>query len=68
MAAEIVLPIVVRVGETEAQWGVITFPVGDGPLTEDTIRRETAAFFRAAVEQLERPAEHDEGVDDAAPR
>jgi hypothetical protein len=68
MAAEIVLPVIVRVGETEEQWGTITFTAEDGPLTEDKIRRETAAFFRAAADRLEHPDSYDdEGVDDAAP-
>lgn len=68
MAAEIVLPVVVRVGETEGQWGTITFTTEDGPLTEDKIRRETAAFFREAADRMENPTEDDEEVPDAAPR
>lgn len=67
MSEEIVMPVFVRVGETEAQWGTITFTAEDGPLTEDTIRRETAAFLREAADLVENPSEDDEGVDGAAP-
>ncbi|MCG7203967.1 hypothetical protein [Streptomyces arenae] len=63
---EITLPVHVRVGDTEGHWGTITFPAGDGPLTEATIRRETAAFFREAADRLENPCDCEE-VPDAAP-
>lgn len=67
MAAEIVMPVVVRIGETEAQWGTITFSAEDLPLTEDKIRRATVEFFREAVDGLESPTEDDEEAEDAAP-
>lgn len=67
MSEEIVMPVFVRVGETEAQWGTITFTAEDGLFTEDTIRRETAAFLREAADLVENPSEDDEGVDGAAP-
>lgn len=66
MAAEIVMPVIVRIGETEAQWGTITFATEDQPLTEDAIRRETLAFFREAIHQMENPDDEGE-VRDAAP-
>jgi hypothetical protein len=70
MAAEVVMPVIVRIGETEAQWGTITFTDADGPVTEEKILRETAAFFREAADRMENPTEGDEdgGDDDAAPR
>lgn len=67
MPAEIVMPVYVRVGETEAQWGTITFTAEDGPLTEGKIRSQTAAFLREAADRMENPSEDDEGVPDAAP-
>lgn len=68
MPAEITLPVVVRVGETEGYWGEITIPVQDGVIDEVTARRETAAFFRAAADQLENPGDSEgEEVDSAAP-
>lgn len=69
MTAEITMPVVVRVGDTEEAWGTITFTAEDGPLTEDKIRRQTAAFFREAADRLENPGDDqdDEGVDGAAP-
>jgi hypothetical protein len=57
VAAEIVMPVVVRVGETEVQWGTITFTDEDQPVTEDKIRRQTASFLREAADLLERPSE-----------
>lgn len=65
MTAEITMPVVVRVGETEAQWGTITFTAEDGPLTEDMILRQTAAFLREAADRMENPSEDDEEVPDA---
>ncbi|MFH9403268.1 hypothetical protein ACH4JS_26485 [Streptomyces sp. NPDC017638] len=68
MPTEITLPVAVRVGDTEAQWGTITLTEEDGPVTEDTIRRAAAAFFRTAVDILEHPRSDDaEEVDGAAP-
>ncbi|MGW3442185.1 hypothetical protein [Streptomyces sp. NPDC001076] len=65
---EVTLPVYVRVGETGGHWGTLTFTAEDGPLTEATIRRQTAAFFRAAADRLENPCDcEDEGVSDAAP-
>jgi hypothetical protein len=65
MAAEVVMPVYVRVGKIGGHWGSITFTAEDGPLTEDVIRRETAAFLREAADRMENPTEE---VDDAAPR
>ncbi len=65
---EIVMPVYVRVGETEGRWGTITLTAEDGLLNEGEIRRETAAFFRAAADRLENPGDdEDEGVPGAAP-
>lgn len=66
MAAEVVMPVIVRVGETEAQWGTITFTTEDFPVTEAKIRQQTASFLRDAADALERP-DDTEGVDNAAP-
>jgi len=67
MGTEVTMPVFVRVGDTEAQWGTITFTDEDGPLTESTIWREMAPFLRAVADRMENPAETGEGVDDAAP-
>lgn len=66
MAAEVVMPVFVRVGKTEARWGTITFTTEDLPLTEEKIRQQTASFLRKAADVMERP-DKPEGVDDAAP-
>ncbi|GAQ52073.1 hypothetical protein [Streptomyces acidiscabies] len=52
---EITLPVYVRVGEIGGHWGSITFTPEDGPVTEDKIRAQTAAFFREAAARLETP-------------
>ncbi|MDX3637689.1 hypothetical protein PV728_47465 [Streptomyces europaeiscabiei] len=57
MAAEVVMPVIVRIGETEAQWGTITFTADDGPVTEGKILRETAAFLREAADLMDGKAE-----------
>ncbi|MFI1371337.1 hypothetical protein ACH4UY_04905 [Streptomyces longwoodensis] len=67
MAAQVSLPVYVRVGETEGRWGEITIEATDGALDVATLRREVAAFFRAAADDLENPATDDEEVPDAAP-
>lgn len=67
MAAEVVMPVIVRIGETEAQWGTITFTADDGPVTEEKILRETAAFLREAADRMDSKAEDEGEVDGAAP-
>lgn len=68
MAAEVVMPVVVRVGETEQQWGTITFTAEDEPITEEKIRQQTAEFLREAAERLEHPDRHEgEGADGGTP-
>lgn len=68
MAAEIVMPVFVRIGEIEAQWGEITFTDEDGPLTEGVFWRELAPFLRSVADQMENRAKGEEGeVPDAAP-
>lgn len=63
MAAEIEMPVVVRVGDTEAEWGSITFTAEDGPLTEAAIWRATASFLRDVANLMETRSK-DKGVDD----
>ncbi|HEY8985660.1 MAG TPA: hypothetical protein VIU15_39580 [Streptomyces sp.] len=68
---EITLPVYVRVGETGGHWGSITFTPEDGPLTEEKIRAQTAAFFREAADRLENPDTYEEDEEQAcasAPR
>jgi hypothetical protein len=67
VTAKVVMPVIVRVGETEAQWGTITFTTEDFPITEEKIRQQTASFLREAADMLESP-DNTEGVDNAAPR
>lgn len=69
MATEIVMPVFVRIGEIEAQWGTITFTDEDGPLTEGLFWRELAPFLRTVADNMETRARDDEGEEpDAAPR
>ncbi|MYR45077.1 hypothetical protein [Streptomyces sp. SID5910] len=63
MAAEISLPVYVRVGDAEARWGELTIEAPDGVVDEQVTRRQLAAFLRAAADHLETP---DEEVPDAA--
>ncbi|MBZ6250562.1 hypothetical protein KVH27_19540 [Streptomyces olivaceus] len=65
MAAEISLPVYVRVGDTEARWGELTIEASDGAADEQVTRRALAAFLRAAADHLETLAEE---VPDAAAR
>lgn len=65
MAAEVTMPVIVRVGETEGNWGTITFTAEDGPVTEAVIWRETAAFLRDVATRMESMSKG-EGVPDAA--
>lgn len=67
MAAEVSLPVHVRIGETEGRWGEITIEATDGVLDEGALRREAAAFFRAAADHLESPTADNGEVPDAAP-
>ncbi|MCX4827177.1 hypothetical protein OG746_26715 [Streptomyces sp. NBC_01016] len=64
MAAEISMPVHVRVGEHEGHWGDLAVPVIDGTVTERDVRRQLIAFLRDCAGQLE--AELTEEVSDAA--
>ncbi|WP_327671836.1 MULTISPECIES: hypothetical protein [unclassified Streptomyces] len=64
MAAEISMPVHVRVGEHEGHWGDLTVPVTDGTVSEQDVRRHLVAFLRECAAQLE--AELTEEVPDAA--
>jgi hypothetical protein len=62
MAAEISMPVYVRVGDVEARWGELTVEATDGTVREQDTRRELAAFLRASADQVENPSEDDEEV------
>lgn len=67
MPAEIKLPVYVRVGEQdEAHFGEVTISVPEGEATVSAVRRELAAFLRAAADEMENPSQDEEEVDDAA--
>ena len=66
MAAEITLPVHVRVGDNEAQWGELTVEVRDGTVHEQDTRRQLAAFLREAADHLDNPPEGEGEVLDAA--
>lgn len=67
MPTEITMPVIVRIGETEGRWGEITIETQDGEIDEVSLRRETAAFFRAAADRLENPGQDDEEADGGTP-
>lgn len=65
MAALVNLPIVLRIGDIEAEIGTIEIPVG-GVGWATASRRAIADLLRAAADAYEHPAV--EEVPDAAPR
>ena len=67
MAAEIVLPVYVRVGGTEACWGSVTVPLTGGAVDETAFRREMTGFLRGAADCLENPTEDSEEADGGTP-
>lgn len=69
MPAEIVLPVHVRVGGSEARWGTVAVPVADGEVGEAALRHALADFLHAAADCLKDPDLEDENVEvpDAAP-
>ncbi|MGW1039883.1 hypothetical protein [Streptomyces sp. NPDC002547] len=68
MAANVVMPVFVRVGDGgDVRWGEITVGLTDGALNESEFRKQMADFLRGAADVLENTSQTDDGeVPDAA--
>lgn len=60
MAAEITLPVHVRVGDTEGCWGEFSVEATDGVVRAGDVRRGLAAFLREVAAAIETPTEPDD--------